>query len=117
MDRFLRQAHDILEIAGAAADGPPLAILIERQGGMRVLDPSGWSLCGLAAEFGASEVYCIERRRGSVRVEGWAGGRRCLVERAAQPCINASSEKSVGHRYAPMAIGSPARPAREPDVG
>ena len=29
----------------------------------------------------------------------------------------ASSEKSVGHRYAPMAAGSSARAAREPDVG
>jgi probable HAF family extracellular repeat protein len=30
---------------------------------------------------------------------------------------NASSEKSVGHRYAPMGVGSSARAAREPDVG
>jgi len=29
----------------------------------------------------------------------------------------ASSEKSVGHRYAPMGAGSSARAAREPDVG
>ena len=29
----------------------------------------------------------------------------------------ASSEKSVGHRYAPMGTGSSARAAREPDVG
>ena len=31
--------------------------------------------------------------------------------------IKASSEKSVGHRYAPMGAGSSARAAREPDVG
>jgi two-component system chemotaxis response regulator CheY len=30
---------------------------------------------------------------------------------------SASSEKSVGHRYAPMGAGSSARAAREPDVG
>ena len=29
----------------------------------------------------------------------------------------ASSEKSVGHPYAPMGAGGSARPAREPDVG
>jgi hypothetical protein len=29
----------------------------------------------------------------------------------------ASSEKSVGHRYTPMGVGSSARAAREPDLG
>jgi hypothetical protein len=33
------------------------------------------------------------------------------------PQKTASSEKSVGHRYAPMGTGSSARAAREPDVG
>jgi hypothetical protein len=36
---------------------------------------------------------------------------------ALVPYLLASSEKSVGHRYAPMGVGSPARAAREPDVG
>jgi hypothetical protein len=31
--------------------------------------------------------------------------------------FSASSEKSVGHRYAPMGAGSSVRAAREPDVG
>jgi hypothetical protein len=34
-----------------------------------------------------------------------------------RPDIFASSEKSVGHRYAPMGAGNSARAAREPDVG
>ena len=39
------------------------------------------------------------------------------VMRALEAIILASSEKSVGHRYAPMGAGSSARAAREPDVG
>ncbi len=75
MDRYLRRAQEILEIADAAPDSGALVILIGRQGGIRMLDPSGWSLDGLAAEFGAAEVYRIERRPGRVRVEGFSGGR------------------------------------------
>jgi hypothetical protein len=79
---FLRQAEDILDVA-MAADGnaSDLAILIDRQGGMRMLDPKGWSLPALCAEFGAAAVYKVERRARTVRVEGWGGGERCLLQR------------------------------------
>jgi len=80
---FLQQAEDILEIAMAAAGD--VAILIDRAGGMRMLDPSGWSLPALGAEYGASAVYKVERRGTTVRVEGWSGGQRCLVQRDTRP--------------------------------
>ena len=82
MSAFLQQAGDILEIA-ANGDGSlqDMAILIDRQGGMRMLDPSGWSLPALSAEFGATAVYKVERRGTSVRVEGWDGSQRCLIQR------------------------------------
>jgi len=83
---FLRQAEEILDIAmtgdGNAGD---LAILIDRQGGMRMVDPKGWSLPGLCAEFGAAAIYTVERRAGTVRVEGWGGGERCLIQRDLGP--------------------------------
>lgn len=62
-----------------------MAILIDRQGAMRMLDPSGWSLPALGAEFGATAVYKVERRGTAVRVEGWDGSQRCLVQRNSQP--------------------------------
>ena len=87
MSAFLQQAEDILDvaIAGNRYGAGDVAILIGRQGGMRMLDPAGWSLPALSAEFGASAVYKVERRGGAVRVEGWSGGQRCLIQRNVMP--------------------------------
>ena len=52
---------------------------------MRMLDPYGWSLPALCAEFGAAAVYTVERRGRTVRVEGWGGGERCLLQRNLGP--------------------------------
>ena len=82
MSAFLRQAEEILGVAMAGgADLQNAAIVIDRQGGLRMLDPSGWTLPALSAEFGAASVFRIERRAGAVRVEGLAGSERCLLER------------------------------------
>ena len=88
MSAFLQQAEDILEVAvaGNRYGANNVAILIDRQGGMRMLDPAGWSLPALSAEFGAAAVYKVERRGGTVRVEGWGGGQRCLIQRDVAPC-------------------------------
>ncbi len=81
MNPFFRRAEEILAIATAdgAALGDTLMVL-DRQGGFRMLEPAGWSLPGLAAEFGAEAVYRVERRGSSVRVEGWNGFERCLLQ-------------------------------------
>jgi hypothetical protein len=55
-------------------------MVLDRQGGFRMIEPAGWSLPGLAAEFGAEAVYKVERRGSSVRVEGWNGFERCLLQ-------------------------------------
>lgn len=85
MSAFLQQAEDILGVAVVANDpgAQDVAILMDRQGGMRMLDPAGWSLPAMSAEFGATAVYKVERRGGTVRVEGWGGGQRCLIQRNA----------------------------------
>jgi hypothetical protein len=81
---FLRQAEEILEIAAAGnSESPNTAIVIDRQGGMRMMDASGWTLPALSAEYGASSVFKVERRLGSVRVEGLSGSERCLLQRAS----------------------------------
>jgi hypothetical protein len=83
---FLRQAEDILDVAVEGdSDAGDLAILIDRQGGMRMLPPTGWSLPALCAEFGATAAYKVERRAHTVRVEGWGGGERCLIQRDLSP--------------------------------
>jgi len=86
VSRFLQQAEDILDVAVSGdSNDHDVAILIDRQGGMRMLDPAGWSLPALSAEFGATAVYKVERRNGTVRVEGWGGGQRCLIQRNVCP--------------------------------
>jgi hypothetical protein len=79
---FLQQAEDILDVA-ASGDSSlhDVVIVMDRQGGMRMLDPTGWSLPALSAEYGATAVYKVEKRGGTVRVEGWDGFQRCLIQR------------------------------------
>ena len=82
MDRFLQRAEEILEVAVTAEDGAAEnLILFDSADGMRMLDPAGWSLTGLIREFGAREIYRIERRNGVVRVEGWSASQQCLLQR------------------------------------
>jgi hypothetical protein len=82
VDKFLHRAEEILDVALAAGYGASdCTILFDRMGGMRMLDPAGWSMAGLIREFGAQEVYRIERRNGAVRVEGWSASEQCLIQR------------------------------------
>jgi hypothetical protein len=82
VSQFVRKAEEILEVATAGGNTlTNAAILIDRKGGLRMLDSTGWSLTGLAAEYGAAAVYKIERRGQAVRVEGWNGSDRCLLQR------------------------------------
>jgi hypothetical protein len=78
---FFRQAEEILRIATSEpSDLGDAIVVLDRQGGFRMLEPAGWSLPALAAEFGAEAVYKVERRSHSVRVEGWNGSERCLLQ-------------------------------------
>jgi hypothetical protein len=80
VSRFLRDAESILEIASAAPDDAGDAVIVvDRSGGMRMLDPAGWSMAGLVQEFGAKEVYRIDRRMGIIKVEAWSETEHCLV--------------------------------------
>lgn len=82
MRGFLQQAEDILDVAASGDSSlQDMVFVMDRQGGMRMLDASGWSLPALSAEYGATAVYKVERRGAAVRVEGWNGFERCLVQR------------------------------------
>jgi hypothetical protein len=80
VDTLLRNAESIFEIAVApAAEFDNAALVVDRAGGIRVLNSAEWSLPGIICEFGASEVYMIERKSGKLKVEGWSANRRCVV--------------------------------------
>jgi len=83
MKALLRHAELILDIASAGnGEAGDLAIVMGHEGGMRMVEPQGWSLAALCAEFGAPAAYKVEHRGGIVRVEGWGGGERCLLQRS-----------------------------------
>jgi hypothetical protein len=77
---LLRKAEQVLEIA--LRGDQDVAIVMEASGAIRMLDPTGWSLVALAAESGAATVFKVERRAGALRVEGWDGTERCLIQRS-----------------------------------
>ncbi len=79
MSNFLRHADDILEIAMRGDEA--VAILMDQRGGVRMVDPTGWSLQSLYQEYGCGYVYKVDRHAGMLRVEGWDGSRRCLLQR------------------------------------
>lgn len=82
MSRFLERAEQVLEVALTTGEGAAeCLILFDDAGGMRMLDPAGWSLTGLIQEYGARELYRIERRNGTVRVAGWSASQQCLLQR------------------------------------
>jgi hypothetical protein len=57
-----------------------LAVLIGYDGGMRMLDGSGWAPSGLLAEYGARQVYKVERRGTMIRVAGQSASQSCLLQ-------------------------------------
>jgi hypothetical protein len=85
MDAFLQHAEDILAVAAAGGGrSSDVAIVVDRQGAIRMVEPSGWSLAGLEAHYGAASVFKVEQRGPAVRVEGWERDQRCLLQRNLQ---------------------------------
>jgi hypothetical protein len=82
---FFQRAEEILDVASAerSSQDQETAILIDRRGGIRMLDSTGWSLPGLLAEFGAAVVYRVRKSGAAVKVEGWDGMQKCEIQRGA----------------------------------
>ncbi|HVW07895.1 MAG TPA: hypothetical protein VHC90_04905 [Bryobacteraceae bacterium] len=91
MSQLFRRAESILEVASApGADSGPTAIVLDREGQLRVLNPDGWTRMGLIEEFGAREVYIVKKQGGTVTVEGWSANDRCTVstQEAGRPWMD-----------------------------
>lgn len=84
MSELFRRADSILEAAsvpGASSIGT--AIVMDREGGMRILNSEGWTLNGIIGELGAAEVYMIRYGGEAITVEAWSTTDRCTVTRRA----------------------------------
>ena len=79
MSRFAEQAENILQAAESAGECSPMTILIG-QNGIRMIADSDWPLDSLLWHHGAETAYRVSERRGSIRVEGREGSKRCLLE-------------------------------------
>jgi len=84
VNRFAEQAQSLLDAALAAIerreDCQEMTVLIGREGGIQVCADSDWPLDSLMLDRGARTGYRVSPRRGSVRVEGREGLRRCVLE-------------------------------------
>ena len=80
MNDLFRRAQSILEAAsvpGCRSAGT--AIVLDRNGGLRILNSEGWTLMGIVREFGAAEAYLIGNSGASITVEGWSTMDQCKI--------------------------------------
>ena len=63
-----------------------MTILLGRNG-IRMIADSDWPLDSLLWHHGAETAYRVTERRGSIRVEGREGSKRCLLETQSPSCV------------------------------
>jgi hypothetical protein len=94
VSRFAEQAETILQAAESAGECSPMTILIGPNG-IRMIADSDWPLDSLLWHHGAETAYRVSERRGSIRVEGREGSRRCLLESKSS---NQTARLLLGYR-------------------
>ncbi|MGH9613200.1 MAG: hypothetical protein ACRD4P_08995 [Bryobacteraceae bacterium] len=84
---FAEQAQGLMDAALAALERGEscqemkvMTVLIGPDGGIQMCADSDWPLDSLMLDRGARTGYRVSPRRGSVRVEGRQGPRRCVLE-------------------------------------
>jgi hypothetical protein len=87
VQRLANQAQDLLDAAlaalergGSCAEMTVMTVLIGDDGQIQMCADSDWPLDSLMLDRGARTAYRVSPRRGSVRVEGREGLRRCVLE-------------------------------------
>jgi hypothetical protein len=82
--QFAEQAQSLMDAALEALNRgencEEMTVLIGRDGGIQMCADSDWPLDSLMLDRGARTGYRVSPRRGSVRVEGREGSRRCVLE-------------------------------------
>jgi len=82
--QFAEQAQGLMDAALEALNRgetcQEMTVLIGRDGAIQMCADSDWPLASLMLDRGARTGYRVSPRRGSVRVEGREGLRRCVLE-------------------------------------
>lgn len=94
----MHNAARLLETASSASDaglaGSDWTVFIGPEGGVQMVAGATESLESLAWSRGARSAWQILNRETSVRVEGWQGGRRCMLE---SPKTGCSTDRLLGN--------------------
>ncbi len=84
MGRFLDNAEKLMQAAESVREGGPVepdwTILYVPEEGIRMIAGNDWPLESLQAHYGAGMVYRVQQQESTVKVEGRAGSRACLLE-------------------------------------
>lgn len=91
---LIRRAESILDAASVAeGTSSGTAIVMDRTGGLQMLNWDGWTLNGIIGELGAAEVYIIRNSSSTVSVEAWSTTGHCTVARprALPRAVNAGA--------------------------
>jgi len=108
---FWADAENIFETARQASQsGSPdcdWAILIGPQGGIRMLEATGWALPSLLAQHGAETAYRVTREGGCVCLEGRRGSQTCLLRNESP----AATARHLLGSHLPPAVWNAPRPA------
>jgi hypothetical protein len=82
---FLRQAEEIFAAARTASpEDCDMAILVDRDGGIRMIAGADWPLEPMRQHYGARAVYRVNRTRGQVKLEARRANESCTLT-ADQP--------------------------------
>ena len=83
MNRFWEDAANIFETASAVREGgdSEIAILIDDQKSLRIVDAAGWGLDALRREYQVSTAYTVKRSANSVVVEAENGSEHCTLKK------------------------------------
>lgn len=84
MRQIWQDAADILDTASAVgqSESGDIAILIDFQNGMRIVDAAGWQLDALRREYSAAAAYSVKRTGHSVMVEAQDGQNQCTMKKS-----------------------------------
>lgn len=72
-----------LAAAGAGGSEEGWTVFIGPEGGWQMIAGAEMEPAALVWSRGARAVWRVRREGGRIRVEGWAGGQRCLLEAPA----------------------------------
>ncbi len=107
MDLFLEDAERIFESAMAAAaldsGRSDMAILLDSNRAIRIVDASGWQLESLRSDYGATTVYRIARDAAGVCLEGRSGQRSCRLK---EENPNATARSLLNARWSAATLNS-----------